>query len=97
MVDLYADWCVACKEFEQYTFSRRSVQSALSEFKKLQIDVTANTAEHKQLLSDYQVLGLPTLLFFSPNGEELKQWRVTGFLDEDAFNEHLQKMKDTAI
>lgn len=96
MVDLYADWCVACKEFEQYTFSRRSVQSALSEFKKLQIDVTANTAEHKQLLSDYQVLGLPTLLFFSPNGEELKQWRVTGFLDEDAFNEHLQKMKDTA-
>lgn len=96
MVDLYADWCVACKEFEQYTFSRRSVQSALTEFKKLQIDVTANTAEHKQLLSDYQVLGLPTLLFFSPNGEELKQWRVTGFLDEDAFNEHLQKMKDTA-
>ena len=96
MVDLYADWCVACKEFEQYTFSRRSVQRALGEFKKLQIDVTANTAEHKQLLSDYQVLGLPTLLFFSPNGEELKQWRVTGFLDEDAFNEHLQKMKDTA-
>ncbi|OIN03274.1 protein-disulfide reductase DsbD [Idiomarina sp. MD25a] len=96
MVDLYADWCVACKEFEQYTFSRRSVQRALGEFKKLQIDVTANTAEHKQLLSDYQVLGLPTLLFFSPTGEELKQWRVTGFLDEDAFNEHLQKMKDTA-
>ena len=21
MVDLYADWCVACKEFEKYTFS----------------------------------------------------------------------------
>ena len=96
MVDLYADWCVACKEFEQYTFSRSSVQNALSDFKKLQIDVTDNTADHQQLLNRYQVLGLPTLLFFSPNGEELTQWRVTGFLDEDAFNEHLQKMKDTA-
>ncbi|MFP1452837.1 hypothetical protein ACLB1N_20845 [Escherichia coli] len=27
MLDLYADWCVACKEFEKYTFSDPQVQS----------------------------------------------------------------------
>ena len=26
MLDLYADWCVACKEFEKYTFSDPQVQ-----------------------------------------------------------------------
>jgi hypothetical protein len=29
MLDLYADWCVACKEFEKYTFSNPQVQQAL--------------------------------------------------------------------
>ncbi|CCK16101.1 Cytochrome c-type biogenesis protein DsbD,protein-disulfide reductase [Cronobacter universalis NCTC 9529] len=28
MLDLYADWCVACKEFEKYTFSAPDVQRA---------------------------------------------------------------------
>ena len=31
MLDLYADWCVACKEFEKYTFSDPQVQHALSD------------------------------------------------------------------
>ncbi|MEY8215391.1 MAG: protein-disulfide reductase DsbD, partial [Colwellia sp.] len=30
MVDLYADWCIACKEFEKYTFVDADVQKALS-------------------------------------------------------------------
>lgn len=31
MLDLYADWCVACKEFEKYTFSNQQVQQALGD------------------------------------------------------------------
>jgi thiol:disulfide interchange protein DsbD len=31
MLDLYADWCVACKEFEKYTFSDPQVQNALKD------------------------------------------------------------------
>ena len=31
MVDLYADWCVACKELEKYTFSDRKVSEKLNE------------------------------------------------------------------
>uniref|UniRef100_UPI002AA0D18B protein-disulfide reductase DsbD n=2 Tax=Serratia TaxID=613 RepID=UPI002AA0D18B len=30
MLDLYADWCVACKEFEKYTFSDAAVQASLA-------------------------------------------------------------------
>ncbi len=36
MLDLYADWCVACKEFEKYTFSDPQVQHALSDTVLLQ-------------------------------------------------------------
>lgn len=30
MLDLYADWCIACKEFEKYTFPAPEVQQALA-------------------------------------------------------------------
>jgi thiol-disulfide isomerase/thioredoxin len=57
MLDLYADWCVACKEFEKYTFSDPQVQSALKETVLLQANVTANNAEDKALLKTLNVLG----------------------------------------
>lgn len=92
MLDLYADWCVACKEFEKYTFSDAAVQASLANAVLLQADVTANGAEQAALLKHLQVLGLPTILFFDPAGQELTAERVTGFMKAEAFNTHLQKV-----
>lgn len=85
MLDLYADWCVACKEFEKYTFSDPMVQQKLSEMVVLQIDMTHNSPENSALMKHFQVLGLPTILFFDEQGRELTQSRVTGFLAAQPF------------
>ncbi|KAA1045534.1 protein-disulfide reductase DsbD [Pseudocitrobacter sp. 73] len=90
MLDLYADWCVACKEFEKYTFSDPQVQQALSNTVLLQADVTANSAQNTALLKHLNVLGLPTILFFDKEGQEHPTQRVTGFMDAAAFNAHLR-------
>lgn len=90
MLDLYADWCVACKEFEKYTFSDEQVQRQLADTVLLQADVTANSAEHAALLKELNVLGLPTILFFDAQGNEINDARVTGFMDVDQFLQHLQ-------
>jgi thiol:disulfide interchange protein DsbD len=90
MLDLYADWCVACKEFEKYTFSDPQVQQALSNTVLLQADVTANSAQNAALLKYLNVLGLPTILFFDKEGQEQPTQRVTGFMDAAAFNAHLR-------
>lgn len=91
MLDLYADWCVACKEFEKYTFSDRAVQARLANTVLLQADVTANSSEQAALLKQLKVLGLPTILFFDAQGQELPAARVTGFMDAQTFDAHLQK------
>lgn len=91
MVDLYADWCVACKEFEKYTFSDPGVSQALGQLQLLQADVTANSAQDNALLQHLQVLGLPTLLFFDAQGKEIPGSRITGFLNATSFLDHLQK------
>lgn len=90
MLDLYADWCVTCKEFEKYTFSDPQVQSALKETVLLQANVTANNAQDKALLKQLNVLGLPTILFFNQQGHEQPEQRVTGFMDAAAFSAHLR-------
>ncbi|MDX6040036.1 protein-disulfide reductase DsbD [Scandinavium lactucae] len=92
MLDLYADWCVACKEFEKYTFSDPQVQQALKNSVLLQADVTRNTAQDAALLKQLQVPGLPTILFFDPAGKEIPAMRVAGFMDAAAFQAHLQKL-----
>ena len=90
MLDLYADWCVACKEFEKYTFSDPQVQTALKDTVLLQANVTANSEQDKALLKELKVLGLPTILFFNAQGEEQPAQRVTGFMDAATFSAHLR-------
>jgi thiol:disulfide interchange protein DsbD len=79
MLDFYADWCVACKEMERYTFSDAQVQKRLGEMVKLQADVTANTAQHQALLQRFRLFGPPGIIFFDREGRELQGLRVIGF------------------
>ncbi|WP_034948301.1 protein-disulfide reductase DsbD [Erwinia oleae] len=92
MLDLYADWCVACKEFEKKTFSNEQVQAALGNVQLIQADVTANNQRDRDLLRHLNVPGLPTILFFDAKGNEIPRSRVAGYMNADAFHQHLQKL-----
>ncbi|WP_286264956.1 protein-disulfide reductase DsbD [Thalassotalea atypica] len=90
MVDLYADWCIACKEFEEYTFPKPEVQQALSNTLLVQIDLTETGADSSiELMEHFDVFGLPSILFFDAKGEELSQQRVTGFMEASEFAAHV--------
>ncbi len=93
MVDLYADWCVACKEFAKYTFTDPQVRQTLSHYQLLRANVTANSEQDNALLKHLNVLGLPTLLFFDAQGREIPGSRVTGYMDGPQFEAHLQTLK----
>lgn len=91
MVDLYADWCVACKEFEKYTFPDPAVIDALGNTVWMQIDLTENTPTSIEFQEAFSVLGLPTILFFDTTGSELKSARVTGFMKAAPFAQHVKQ------
>ena len=92
MLDLYADWCVACKEFEKETFSDPSVQKAFGGMLLLQVDMTKNSEENRALMTKYKVLGLPTILFFNRDGKEIQGSRVNGFMPPVEFLQWIEKI-----
>jgi thioredoxin:protein disulfide reductase len=85
MLDFYADWCVSCKEMEAYTFSDARVKQELDGMLLLQVDVTANSAEHKALLKRYSLFGPPGIIFFDAQGKEVKGLRVIGYQNAERF------------
>ena len=92
LLDFYADWCVSCKEMERYTFTDSNVRAALTNIVTLRADVTANSAEQQKLLKHFGIVGPPAILFFGPDGQERRDYRVVGFVEADAFNRHLRRL-----
>ncbi|EMA2414194.1 protein-disulfide reductase DsbD [Vibrio vulnificus] len=94
MLDFYADWCVACKEFEKYTFHDPAVAAQLKQFVLLQANVTRNQAQDIELLQAQQVLGLPTIDFWDAQGNPVSNARLTGFMQAAPFLEHIQRISN---
>lgn len=85
MLDFYADWCVACKEFEQFTFSDPRVQKSLANVVLLQVDVTQNSVDDVALLNHFGLFGPPGIIFFNGSGKEIGHAKVIGYQDADEF------------
>ena len=85
MLDFYADWCVSCKEMEAFTFSDPKVRAQLDQMLLLQVDVTANSEDHKALLKRFHLFGPPGIIFFDAQGREIKGLRVIGYQNAERF------------
>ncbi|CAM3356857.1 Thiol:disulfide interchange protein DsbD [Bordetella sputigena] len=92
MLDFYADWCVSCREMEQFTFSDPAVATRMAGMLLLRADVTANNADDRALLKRFKLFGPPGIMFFDAAGQELTDIRVIGFQDAARFTESLDRV-----
>lgn len=91
MLDFYADWCIYCIQMEERTFPDAGVQKTLAGVHLLQADVTANDETDAALLKHFGLIAPPAILFFTPRGQERKNYRVVGFQGPDVFKKHLSE------
>lgn len=93
IIDFYADWCTACVELDKYTFSDPEVRKVLAEkFVMLKVDGTEDTDEVIALQDKYGLVGMPLLAFVSPDGKQLDDPKVLGFLPPAKFLTELAKL-----
>ena len=81
LIDFRADWCAACHELEEKTFSQAGFKILTKDFMLLKVDATEDTPEVQVILKKYNVKGLPTVLFVNRNGLVLDHLTFTQFLD----------------
>lgn len=90
MLDFYADWCIACLEFEKFTFTDTEVKKLMEQYTLLKVDVTNNTDDHKILMKKFELFGPPAIIFFNSSGNEMRQIRTIGFKNAKEFKKILQ-------
>jgi len=91
MLDFYADWCVSCKEYEQFVFSDPAVRAELQGVLLLQADVTDNRAEDAALLKQFGLFGPPGIVFFNAQGQV--QPVIKGYQDTERFLRSVRALK----
>ena len=65
----------------------------MQDFYRIQIDVTENNLEHKNLLNQFNLFGPPAIIFFNKQGKHLKQYDIVGYKNADEFLTLLTKIK----
>jgi len=94
LIDFSAEWCLACKELERFTFTDRRVLDETRRFTLLKADLTQfESPEVRQVRDRFDVVGLPTLVFIDGQGDERKDLRVYGFEDAPAFLARMRQVR----
>lgn len=86
IIDFWAEWCAACKEFDKFTYADPSVIRESQRFVNIKIDSTkSDDPKVKQLWEKYRVVGLPTIVFISKDGTVLRDKTISGFVNAKEF------------
>lgn len=91
LVDFFAEWCVACKVMEDTTLSDPNVLDAMAGYDLYRVDITEINQENQNIMADYDIFGLPSFVFFAPDGDEIPESRVLGEMDSERFLKHLER------
>ena len=91
MIDFYAEWCGACHELADKTFSTDDFKQISKLYTLVKFDATEDNEKIQQVLKKYDIKGLPTVLFINRNGVLLKELTFTQFL---TMNELKPKMQE---
>ncbi len=92
MLDFTADWCVSCREMEEYTFPDQGVIGALKPFMLLRADVTENNDDDKALLQYFHSFGPPTIAFFDAEGRQQESFKLVGYVPAPEFKTHVEQL-----
>ena len=91
LLEFTADWCSVCKELDRKTYIDEHIVKMSREFSMIQVDCTSSDSICVSQAKRFQVLGLPTIIFFNAKGEELHNLRVVGFVGPDELMKKMEK------
>ncbi|PWU15799.1 MAG: thiol:disulfide interchange protein [Bdellovibrio sp.] len=93
LIDFSADWCAACHELDEKTFTEPQVRKALSRFQLVKFDATEDSPQLDDLRARFEIVGLPWIVFVDENGKWMKELTLAGYEAAAEFMLRLEKVK----
>ncbi|MEW6221336.1 MAG: thioredoxin family protein, partial [Thermodesulfobacteriota bacterium] len=81
VLDFSAAWCAPCRKLDEVTFHDPAVVAQSRRFVMVKVDLTtADDPLHRQLVQDYGVMGVPTVVFLDRTGKERRDLRLVDYM-----------------
>ncbi len=87
ILDFSAGWCPSCRELEKTVFTNPEIiKSAKTNFVMVKVDLTrGDNPTYGRLVTEYEVKGIPTVVFLDGKGRELYELRLVGYTAPSSF------------
>lgn len=92
MMEFFAAWCSSCKEVDREILSDTSIRSSMKSFVTIRVDVSERNAELSRMMAAYNVVGVPTMLFFDKNGQLYDASNLNDGITKDNLQTILNKL-----
>lgn len=89
LIDVYANWCVSCRELEALTLSNPKVVSKLEGYSLIEVDVTEGNESQRKLLKRFNIFGPPAIILVNEDGAEKANGKYVGYISAEKLLEHL--------
>lgn len=89
-IDFRADWCSVCKNLELNVFPQPEIRSLLQKMVPVKIDATSPDDATNEILKQYGIIGLPTLLILRSDGQEMQNLRTVGYISSEQLAKKLR-------
>ena len=93
IVDFYADWCIPCRQMDVTVFNDIDVAKELKRFLMLRVDLTHFSEKNDKIRQNFEVKGVPTILFFDSKGTQMEELRIDSYVNKNVMLKKIYAVK----
>lgn len=92
LIDMWAQWCEACKKMDATTFKDQTLIKALKDksWVLLKLDLTESSDQNDEIQKRYKISGLPSLVIMRPDNSETK--KLSGYVSASQLLKEVQSL-----
>ena len=92
IIDFFAEWCTPCRIMEKKVFRTNEFNTLSQQFILSRVDLTHQSRRNAGLKKRFGIRGVPTVIFYSRQGEEIRELRLEHYESKKEFLDRMKRV-----